>query len=80
MSDYCMIVAELGINANGDINIAKKMIKNAKEAGCDFVKFQKRTIDVVYSKEELDKKHKEIDEKMKKVRGDKILENGEYDT
>jgi N-acetylneuraminate synthase len=55
MSDYCMIVAELGINANGDIDIAKKMIKNAKEAGCDFVKFQKRTIDVVYSKEELDK-------------------------
>ena len=49
------ITAEIGINHNGDIKIAKKLIDTAKSAGCDAVKFQKRTIDIVYSKEELDK-------------------------
>jgi len=49
------LVAEIGINHNGDINTTKQLIRMAKEAGCDYVKFQKRTIDVVYSKEELDK-------------------------
>ncbi len=48
------IIAELGINHNGDIKIAKKLINMAKKAGCDAVKFQKRTIDTVYSKEVLD--------------------------
>lgn len=48
------IIAEIGINHNGDINIAKKLIQIAKEAGCDAVKFQKRTIDQVYTKEFLD--------------------------
>ncbi len=48
------IIAEIGINHNGDINIAKDLIKLAKDAGCDAVKFQKRTIDIVYSKELLD--------------------------
>ena len=47
------VIAEIGINHNGDINIAKQLIKHAFEAGCDAVKFQKRTIDVVYTKEEL---------------------------
>jgi N-acetylneuraminate synthase len=51
----CFIVAEIGINHNGDINIAKKLIDLAAFAGCDAVKFQKRTIDVVYSAEELAK-------------------------
>jgi len=45
------VIAEIGINHNGEINIAKDLIKSAKEAGCDAVKFQKRTIDVVYTKE-----------------------------
>ena len=49
------IIAEVGINANGDVEIAKKMIDGAIEAGCDAVKFQKRDIDLVYSKEELDR-------------------------
>ena len=49
------VIAEIGINHNGDINIAKKLIDAAASAGCDAVKFQKRTIDVVYGKEELDK-------------------------
>ncbi|MCB4790650.1 MAG: N-acetylneuraminate synthase family protein [Elusimicrobia bacterium] len=48
------IIAEIGINHNGDINIAKDLIKVAKDAGCDAVKFQKRTIDIVYTKELLD--------------------------
>ena len=48
------IIAEIGINHNGDIGIAKQLIDIAKEAGCDAVKFQRRTIDVVYTKEFLD--------------------------
>ena len=38
------ITAEIGINHNGSIDIAKKLIDAAKAAGCDAVKFQKRTI------------------------------------
>jgi len=49
------IIAEIGINHNGDINIAKKLIDAAVLAGCDAVKFQKRTIEVVYTREELAK-------------------------
>jgi N-acetylneuraminate synthase len=51
----CFIIAEIGINHNGDLDIAKKLIDLAAFAGCDAVKFQKRTIDVVYSPEELAK-------------------------
>ena len=51
----CFIIAEIGINHNGDVNIAKKLIDVAAFAGCDAVKFQKRTVDVVYSAEELAK-------------------------
>ena len=47
------IIAEIGINHNGDINIAKQLIDTAKEVGCDAVKFQKRTVEKVYSKEVL---------------------------
>ena len=47
------IIAEIGINHNGDINIAKKLIDAAVLSGCDAVKFQKRTIDKVYSAEML---------------------------
>ena len=49
------IIAEIGINHNGDIALAKKLIDAAQWAGADAVKFQKRTVDTVYSKEELDK-------------------------
>lgn len=48
------ITGEIGINHNGDITIAKKLIDTAKKAGCDAVKFQKRTVEKVYSKEILD--------------------------
>ena len=51
-----LIIAEIGINHNGDMDVAKKLILNAKNSGFDSVKFQKRTIDLVYSNEVLDQK------------------------
>ena len=48
------ITAEIGINHNGDLKIAKELIKIAKSCGCDAVKFQKRTVEKSYSKEILD--------------------------
>lgn len=48
------LIAEIGINHNGDIAIAKQLIKDAADAGFDAVKFQKRTIDKVYTREFLD--------------------------
>ena len=50
------LIAEIGINHNGDLKIAKQLIKNAKVSGFDAVKFQKRDINLVYSKELLDQK------------------------
>ena len=50
----CYLIAEIGINHNGDINIAKKLIQISKECGFDAVKFQKRDINLVYKKEFLD--------------------------
>ncbi|MCM1217595.1 MAG: N-acetylneuraminate synthase family protein [Lachnospiraceae bacterium] len=52
------IIAEIGINHNGDITLAKKLIDAAAVAGCDAVKFQKRTVDKVYTKEYLDSPRK----------------------
>lgn len=54
MERKVFIVAEVGINHNGDIHLAKKMIDAAVVAGCDAVKFQKRTVEKVYTKEYLD--------------------------
>lgn len=51
----CFIIAEIGINHNGSLEQAKQMIDIAVATGCDAVKFQKRTIDIVYSAEELAK-------------------------
>lgn len=47
------IIAEIGINHNGSLDIAKKLIDIAAVSGCDAVKFQKRTLEIVYSPEEL---------------------------
>ena len=47
------IIGEIGINHNGSLDIAKSLIAVAKNAGCDAVKFQKRTIDIVYTAKEL---------------------------
>ncbi len=49
----CFVIAEIGINHNGDLDLARELIDVAVNAGCDAVKFQKRTIEVVYSAEEL---------------------------
>ena len=52
MSTY--VIAEIGINHNGDMKLAKELIRKAAKSGCDAVKFQKRDIDSVYTKDELD--------------------------
>jgi N-acetylneuraminate synthase len=49
VAERVFVIAEIGINHNGDMDLAKKLIDAAQAAGCDAVKFQKRTIDVVYS-------------------------------
>ena len=56
----CFIIAEIGINHNGSVDLAKKMIDIAIITGCDAVKFQKRTVDVIYSKEELAKERNSV--------------------
>jgi N-acetylneuraminate synthase len=48
------IIAEIGINNNGDVELAKQLITMAKGCGADAVKFQKRTIPIVYHKKFLD--------------------------
>lgn len=50
------LIGEIGINHNGDLSLCKNIIKMAKDCGCNYVKFQKRTIDKVYTKEFLDSK------------------------
>jgi len=47
--DRPFFIAEVGINHNGDLNIAKRLVDAAVSAGCDAVKFQKRSIDIVYT-------------------------------
>lgn len=56
----CFIIAEIGINHNGDVKLAKQLIDIAVMTGCDAVKFQKRTVDVVYTKEELAKERPSV--------------------
>ena len=56
----CYIVAEIGINHNGSLDTALDMISAAKAAGCDAVKFQKRTVDLVYTSEELAKPRESV--------------------
>ena len=48
------VIGEIGINHNGDMQIARQLIESAKRIGCDAVKFQKRTINKVYSEAYLD--------------------------
>jgi N-acetylneuraminate synthase len=51
LAKHVFVIGEIGINHNGDISIAKKLVDVAQQAGCDAVKFQKRTIDIVYTPE-----------------------------
>ena len=61
------IIAEIGINHNGDLDIAKKMILAAKKCEVDIVKFQKRDIETLYSKEYLSSS-REPREKLNTIR------------
>jgi len=51
----CYLIGEIGINHNGNLDLAKNLIATAKNAGWNAVKFQKRTIEIVYTAEELAK-------------------------
>ena len=62
------VIAEIGINHNGDIDLAKKMISEAKKAGVDAVKFQKRDINKVYSQDELSKKRRVLGEPLNMIK------------
>ena len=55
MTNKTFIISEIGINHNGDIQTAKNLIDMAVRCGSDAVKFQKRDVETVYTKEELDK-------------------------
>lgn len=55
LPEHVYVIAEIGINHNGDLDIARKLIDMAKACDCDAVKFQKRSIEKVYSPEELEK-------------------------
>jgi N-acetylneuraminate synthase len=61
------LIAEIGINHNGSLKLQKNLLIMLKDSGFDAVKFQKRTIDIVYDKATL--------ERLEKVRGEKLLEN-----
>ena len=54
MNKPIFIIAEIGINHNGDMSICKQLIDIAVDTGCNAVKFQKRDIDLVYTQEMLD--------------------------
>jgi N-acetylneuraminate synthase len=54
VAERVFVIAEIGINHNGDLDLAKQLIDVAQAAGCDAVKFQKRSIDVVYTRDLLD--------------------------
>ncbi len=54
------MIAEIGINHNGDLEIAKRLIEEASKAGFDAVKFQKRTVDTVFTPEELDRPRESV--------------------
>ena len=55
MNKKCYVIAEAGLNHNGSLNIAKELIEVAHKAGADAVKFQKRTVRLLATKEYLDK-------------------------
>lgn len=54
-NEPCYLIGEIGINHNGDVAIAKELIDKAVQFGFEAVKFQKRTVDIVYTAEELAK-------------------------
>jgi len=71
----CFVVAEIGINHNGSLEIAKKLIDAAVDAGCDAVKFQKREVEIVYTVEELAQPRK-VDPSIIKNAFDRMIIEG----
>ncbi len=71
----CFVVAEIGINHNGSVGIAEKLIDAAVEAGCDAVKFQKREVEVVYTTDEL-AQYRKIDPSIIKNAFDRMIVEG----
>lgn len=53
MAERVFVIAEIGINHNGDLALAKALVDVARSTGCDAVKFQKRSVEVVYPPEVL---------------------------
>lgn len=51
IAKHCLVLGEIGINHNGDLKTAKKLIDMAKASDCDAVKFQKRSVEIVYTGE-----------------------------
>lgn len=75
-----LVVAEIGLNANGDLGIAKTMIQMAHSFGAHYVKFQKRNLDKCYTQEKLDSK--KITKHGKTVRDEKLameFDRSEFD-
>ena len=58
ISNKIFLIAEIGINHNGSIDLTKRLIQEAKNAGFDAVKFQKRSIEKVYKKNSFYRKEK----------------------
>ncbi len=75
--DNCYVIAEAGLNHNGSIDLATKLIKLASEAGADAVKFQKRTIENLADKSSLDRQDDRFPEFGKTYR--QIREHLEFD-
>ena len=73
------LIAEIGINHNGDIDIAKKLIDGSKSAGFDAVKFQKRDINKVYSKKLLDSPRRVLGEKHNVIKRGFRIWKKDYD-
>ena len=66
-------IAEIGINHNGSLENVEKLVKECKEAGADAVKFQKRTINEVYTKAELEKPRESVFGKTKGTKNEKSI-------
>lgn len=69
-----MLIADIGINANGDLNIAMNLIRHAKEAGVDVIKFQMRTPELCFTKEQQEEVKETIFGRMRYIDYKNLLE------